>query len=339
MVISTMAPKTAVCKNCALDSGIPGTTISSATGLCQFCEQFKQPPPEKGEEFKTRMDSIFTNPPKQGEYDAVLALSGGIDSCYALYRLKNEYPDLRILAVQFDNGFITETAFENARKFCELTESTYFRLSLDERTLINAFHLAAVSTDAFSGFAKYRASDICNTCMSIIKQKIIELAAQTKTPLIVFAFSPGQTDTPFIPLTKPFILWIRKMFESQLEAMKIKEKDLFLMDRAVTTSPGTAGVMIVHPFLIWDYNKELFRHEVKRLGWKEPNLKDPNTSNCLLNAFATKNHLEKYQIHSYAHDLSSLVRQGKMKRGEALKILNSKFSDSLVEKVRQKLAL
>ena len=54
-----------------------------------------------------------------------LPCSGGIDSSYALYRLKKDYPHLNILAVQFDNGFISETALDNARKFCDLTKSTY----------------------------------------------------------------------------------------------------------------------------------------------------------------------------------------------------------------------
>ena len=52
-----------------------------------------------------------------------------------------------------------------------------------------------------------------------------------------------------------------------------------------------------------------------------PDLKDHNSSNCLLNAFAIKNHLDKYHIHSYAYDLAALVRQGNMKREDALKKL------------------
>ena len=71
------------------------------------------------------MDLLLKSPPEQGKYDVIFALSGGIDSSYTLYRLKKDYPHLNILAVQFDNGFISETALENARKFCDLTESTY----------------------------------------------------------------------------------------------------------------------------------------------------------------------------------------------------------------------
>ena len=286
------------------------------------------------------MDTLLKSPPKQGKYDVIFALSGGIDSSYTLYRLKKDYPHLNILAVQFDNGFISETALENAQKFCDLTKSTYLRLALDQNTLQDTFSKAARSRDAYPGSAKYRASDICNTCISIIKQKIIELAVSTKSPYIVFAFSPGQTDAPFITLTKPFLVWMRKLFDGNLKAMGVAERDAYLID-ADLIQPGSPEpqVTIIHPFLVWDYDKPEFKKECIELGWIDPDLKDHNSSNCLLNAFAIKNHLDKYHIHSYAYDLAALVRQGNMKREDALKKLNAKLSESSIEEVQRKLNL
>ena len=279
------------------------------------------------------MNTLFKSPKKQGKYDVIMALSGGVDSSYALYRLKKEYPHLRVLAVQFDNGFISETAFENAQKFCELTKSTYFRLVLDDATCCGIRSKKQPSQKMpIPGFAKYRASDMCNTCMSIIKQKLVEMAIVQKIPFIVFAFSPGQTEVPFVTLTRPFMTWIRKLFDAQLKTMGVNERDLYLMDQDIITasSPDTE-VMIVHPFLVWEYNKHQFKEEILRLGWTEPDINDPNSSNCLLNAYAIKNHFDKYHIHSYAYDLSALVRMGNIKREEAMKTLNAGFSRSVVK--------
>jgi len=335
-----MGMNTSSCKKCILDAKTPGISINPDTGLCQFCEHYTPLPEEKNEEFRLRMDTLFKSPPEQGKYDVIFALSGGMDSCNTLYRLKNEYPRLNILAVQFDNGFISDTALENARKFCDLTKSTYFRLALDDAQLRDTFKKAALSMDAYPGFAKYRASDICNTCISIIKQKIIEKALTTKSPFIVFAFSPGQTKTPFVKLTKPFMVWTRKLFDEQLKAMGVNERKLYLMDKKIlqSTSPETE-VMIIHPYLVWGYDKQKIREECINLGWIEPDLKDRNSSNCLLNAFAIQNHLDKYHIHAYAHDLSALVRQGYMKRGDAMKKINAKLSKSSIEEVQRKLHL
>ena len=327
-----------VCKKCALDTSSPGITINASSGLCQFCESYTPLTVENREKSRAQMDTLFASVPGQGTYDVIMALSGGIDSSYALYRLKEEYPHLRVLAVQFDNGFISDIAFENARKFCDLTESTYFRLSLDNNQLQEAFGKAALSKNAFPGFAKFRASDICNTCMSIIKQKLIEMALQTKTPFIVFAFSPGQTEAPFVPLPRHFMTWIRKLFDDQLKTMGVTARDQYLTDlQLIANSPKEAEVTIIHPYLVWEYNKAAFRQECIRHGWIAPDLDDPNSSNCLLNAFATKNHFDKYHIHSYAVDLSSLVRQGTLTREEALRSLNITFSDASIEKVRRKL--
>jgi tRNA(Ile)-lysidine synthase TilS/MesJ len=329
---------TVICKNCALDSKTPSITINAVTGLCQFCEHFIPLSKEKKEEYRLQLDTLLKSPPTKGKNDVIIALSGGLDSSYTLCRLKKEYPHLNILAIQFDNGFISDTAFENAKKFCDLTASTYFRLALDQNKLRNTFNKAALSTDAYPGFAKYRASDMCNTCMSIIKQKIVEIALTTKTPYIVFAFSPGQTEAPFVTLTKPFMVWIRKLFEGQLKAMGVNETDLYLIDENILKSSASeTEVMIIHPFLVWGYNKRKIKKECKKLGWIEPDLNDPNSSNCLLNAFAIQNHFKKYHIHSYAYDLSALVRQGNLKREEAMKTLNTKFSDRSIEEVQRRL--
>jgi len=258
---------TIICKNCALDSETPGITINPDTGLCQFCEHYTPLPQNKKDEFKAQMDALFASPKKHGKYDVIMALSGGVDSSYALYRLKTEYPHLRVLAVQFDNGFISDTAFENAKKFCDLTNTTYFRLVLDNDLLRDTFKKAARSKDAYPGFAKYRASDMCNTCMSIIKQKLVEMAIHTKTPFIVFAFSPGQTEVPFVTLTKPFMIWIRKLFDAQLKTMEVAERDLYLMDQdTITASPPDTEVMIIHPFLVWEYNKHQFKQDIISLA-------------------------------------------------------------------------
>jgi tRNA(Ile)-lysidine synthase TilS/MesJ len=333
-----MAEAVVTCKKCILDSATPGISINKDTGLCQFCEQFTPLSSEKKEEYRARMDSLLESSPKRGKYDVIFALSGGVDSSYTLYRLKMEYPHLNILAVQFDNGFISDTALENAQKFCALTKSTYMRLSLDQNVLQDTFSKAAQSVDAYPGAAKYRASDICNTCISIVKQKIIELAITTKAPFVVFAFSPGQTDAPFVTLTKPILVWMRKLFSQNLKAMGVTDQEPYLID-AHLIQPGSPEheVMMIHPFLIWDYDKIRFKKECIQLGWIDPHLKDHNSSNCLLNAFAIKNHLDKYHIHSYAYDLASLVRQGNMEREDALNKLIVTVSDESMEEIQRKL--
>ena len=93
-----MPKDTLTCKKCVLDSKTPGISINADTGLCQFCEHYTPLSKEKKKEYRSQMDTLLKSPRKQGKYDVIFALSGGVDSSYTLYRLNKEYPHLKILA-------------------------------------------------------------------------------------------------------------------------------------------------------------------------------------------------------------------------------------------------
>ncbi|MDD1673290.1 MAG: hypothetical protein LUP99_02645 [Methanomicrobiales archaeon] len=328
-----MKEKLAQCRRCILDSRTPGITINPHTGLCQWCEQG---PLKTATEEANR---ILATTRGGGEVDAIFALSGGKDSCYTLYRLKEEYPDLRILAVQFDNGFIADSAVENAQQFCHKTGSTFLSLSLDPLLLQTVFRRAAESINAYPVAARIRASDICNTCIGIVKQKLIELALVHHAPLIVFAFSPGQTTSPFVRLSAVYLRWFRNMFQKELEAMGVKNNDELLIPPELIEAQGKREMIIVHPLLIWDYHKEQVEQAVVTMGWKRPELADKISTNCLLNAFANDNHIRKYGIHPYAFDLAALVREGRLSREEALRNVNMEQSQDLIQYAHEKLSI
>lgn len=87
-------------------------------GNCIFCtgalkrlEEFnKIKPLEK----KAKLEHIFNEIKENGKrkkYDSILGLSGGIDSSYLAYLVKNA--DLRPIAIHLDNGWNTELAVQN----------------------------------------------------------------------------------------------------------------------------------------------------------------------------------------------------------------------------------
>lgn len=329
-----------VCKKCILDSDIPGITIDEDSGLCHFCETYKPLSPEEKDEYLARMEALFREGSGKGKYDVIFALSGGKDSSYTLYQLKKEYPSLKVMAVQFDNGFISDNAIENAKKMCEITGSDYFRLSMEEEVLYDAFRKAAKSYDAFPKFAKYRASDICNTCISIIKQKLIEMSIIYKAPFIVFAFTPGQTPNPIIDLSASFVKWSRNLFEKQLQKIDIDDRDEnFIIKKEVIENMGNIAPKIIHPLCLWDYNEGKILEKIVELGWNPPDISDSNSTNCTLNSFACYNHLQKYGIHPYAFDIAGIVRSGDMSREEGLKKLNQELCQPLILDAAKKLNL
>jgi N-acetyl sugar amidotransferase len=64
-----------------------------------------------------------------GEYDCVLGISGGVDSCYAAYVAKSL--GLRPLAVHMDNGWDSDTAVKNIKSVTTKLEIDYQSYVLD----------------------------------------------------------------------------------------------------------------------------------------------------------------------------------------------------------------
>lgn len=329
------------CKKCILDSDIPDITINEESGLCQFCENYTPLSSEEKKKYLGIIEDLLTEHSGKEEYDVIFALSGGKDSSYGLYKLKKEYPFLNILAVQFDNAFISDNAIANAKKMCEIAECDYLKLTMEEKILCDTFRKAAESTNAYSKLAKYRASDICNTCISIIKQKLIEQAIVHRTPFIIFAFTSGQAPNPIIDLQFNFIKWSRDLFEKQLQNIGVEDKDeIFLIKNEIIKSiDKNTTPTILHPLCLWDYDEDEIIKTLVKIGWKPPKINDSNSTNCLLNSFACHNHIKKYQIHPYAFDIAGLVRNGDMTQEEGLQKLHKELSQPLIEEAAKKLKI
>lgn len=329
-----------VCKKCILDSDIPGIQINEDSGLCHFCETYAPLSLQEKNEYLAKIEELFEQYRGKGKYDVIYALSGGKDSSYTLYKLKKDYPFLKILAVQFDNGFTSEGAITNAKKMCDITGCDYYQLTMEKEILYDTFRKAAESQDAFPKFAKYRASDICNVCITIIKQKLIEQAIIQKAPFIVFAFTAGQSPNPIINLSPNFIQWSRNLFKKQLEKIGVDDEDeLFLLKSKVIENTGKTALSILHPLCLWEYSEDKVLDTLLEIGWEQPGIDDSNSTNCTLNSFACYNHLEKYGFHPYAFDTAGLVRSGEMSREEGLEKINQELSQPLIEEAAKKLKL
>ena len=329
-----------VCKKCVLDSDIPGIQINEDTGLCHFCETYTPLTSQEKSKYLARIEELFKQYGGKGNYDVIYALSGGKDSSYTLYKLKKDYPFLKIRAVQFDNGFTSEGAIKNAKKMCQITGCDYFQLTIKKEVLYDTFRKAANSYDMFPKFAKYRASDICNVCITVIKQKLIEQAILQKAPFIIFAFTAGQSPNPIINLSPNFIHWSRDLFKKQLEKIGVDDKDeTFLIKREVLENMGEPTLNILHPLCLWEYSEDKVLETLLEIGWKLPGINDSNSTNCTLNSFACYNHLEKYGFHPYAFDTAGLVRSGEMSREEGFEKINQELSQPLIEEAAKKLKL
>jgi N-acetyl sugar amidotransferase len=114
------------CSFCVMDTGIQSVILNSE-GQCNCCldaisrKSTEWWPNDKG---KARLNDLLAKLKKEGEgksYDAMIGLSGGIDSAY-LAHLAVRVWGLRVLAVHVDGGWNSEAATSNIERLVRILD-------------------------------------------------------------------------------------------------------------------------------------------------------------------------------------------------------------------------
>jgi aminotransferase len=117
-----MIPRTNahICTFCVMTDDIDGVTIG-ADGQCSCCKDALRRMPTEwwpDAEGDRRMAALVAQLKREGEgkpYDAIVGLSGGIDSAYLAHLMATRH-GLRLLAVHVDAGWNSEPAVHNIEK-------------------------------------------------------------------------------------------------------------------------------------------------------------------------------------------------------------------------------
>ena len=104
--------ETKYCKICGLTSKYDGVMIGE-DGVCNVCHEMEEHEQMIKDYFRPmeELENKLKESKAEGKYDCLLLYSGGKDSTYVLYKLVEM--GVRVLPFVFDNGYISDTAFEN----------------------------------------------------------------------------------------------------------------------------------------------------------------------------------------------------------------------------------
>ena len=108
-----------ICVQCVMDTTDPDIQFDEQ-GICNHCKNYETVIDSRvftGQEGKDKLDRMVTAMKKAGKnksYDCLIGVSGGVDSTYTAYLVKQM--GLRPLAVHFDNGWNSELAVSNIEK-------------------------------------------------------------------------------------------------------------------------------------------------------------------------------------------------------------------------------
>lgn len=122
-----------VCTRCVMDSSFAEIEFD-AQGVCNCCHGYDQvaaaqPPPAVARQILERTIQAMKEAGRGRDYDCVLGLSGGVDSSFLAWKLREW--GLRPLAVQFDNGWNTELAVKNVENICRKLNIDLFTYVVD----------------------------------------------------------------------------------------------------------------------------------------------------------------------------------------------------------------
>lgn len=326
-----------ICKNCILPDNFPGVTLN-AEGVCNYCQSFRGI--DILEEQKHHYEKQFLNLIEQyggkSEYDCLMCYSGGKDSTYTMDIFKNRF-GLSILAVTFDNGFISPVAMDNMRRVVEKigVDHLIFKVRFD---LLKKIFSTAATTEIYSKKTLERASTICTSCISFVKFITLKMAIEKEIPFIGYGWSPGQAPIQSsIMKTNPSLIRMTQkvVYEPLHRIAGDAIRPYFLEERHFNSAKEFP--YNIHPLAFLEYNEEKIYARMKDLGWEKPGDTDPNSTNCLLNAFANQVHERSYGYNPYVFEIAKMIREGVMNREDGIKRFSENVSGELIDLVKERL--
>ena len=187
------------CQNCNLPEGKFNVVLNDE-GVCNYCEYFEQ---NKAYILNIRdreqlYERRFQKLKDKYEYDAVIGLSGGKDSTYVLCKIVKKHK-LKVLAVTFNNGFLTEFAKKSI-------ENTVCKLGVDhiyykpDWNIHKKFYRAAVQ----------KLGDPCIACAIAGYFLAIKECCENKVPFFVHGRTPFQMYRNYYENSQDMLLALMK---------------------------------------------------------------------------------------------------------------------------------
>ncbi len=114
------------CTKCLLPETFPGISFDDR-GVCSICREYKKKR-IKGE--NALREILEKNRRAGSEYDCIVPLSGGRDSCYMIHYMAKEM-GVKVVAYTYDWGMVTDLARRNIQRMCSELGVEHILISAD----------------------------------------------------------------------------------------------------------------------------------------------------------------------------------------------------------------
>ena len=316
------------CVKCGLSNRHPDGRLDEHD-VCTLCTNYESNRVRVDEYFKTTeilqelVDTIKAN--RRGKYDAVVLLSGGKDSTYAISRLVDS--GLKVYAFSLDNGFISDQAKANISAVCSF-------LNIDHH-YASSEHMNDIFADSLN-----RYSNVCHGCFKTIYNLALEFADKHSIDYIFTGLSRGQLFETRLnnELFSDRSLSIEKIdimvqaARIQYHAIEDAPNKLLAIDAANTGKLADKIAIIDFYRYCHVELSDMLEYLKVRVGWVRP----PDTgrsTNCLINDVGIHVHKLEQGYHNYSLPYSWDVRLGHKKRSESLEELDDTIDNEQVRSI------
>ncbi|WP_417559035.1 N-acetyl sugar amidotransferase [Mesoflavibacter zeaxanthinifaciens] len=318
-----------ICTKGLYDNSVPNIAFDE-NGVCNYNNLITEmseiyPGGEKGEK---ELQSIVDDIKKAGKgkkYDCVIGVSGGCDSSYMLYLMKEKY-GLRPLAAHFDNTWNSSIATENIRKVLSALDIDLFTIVVDNKEY----------DDIYRSFIEAGVPDIEAPTDIGLATTLWKAAAKYNIKYMLQGHNfrtEGNAPLGWLYMDGGYISDVHKKFG------KIKMKTF----PNLWFSTFMKFILInrikqIRPLYYLDYNKE----EVKKFLTEKYDW-EWYGGHHLENRFTAFYHSyflpKRFGIDQRVNGFNALVNNGQMDRDEALKELSipPHFSDENLDYVKKRL--
>lgn len=301
------------CTNCLIPKAVPCVKLDDHS-ICNLCHERSLIDLATEEQLRAERQADLERTLKEcrgiAEYDAVVNLSGGKDSCLLLYKLIHEY-DLKVLAFT-TNMNIPDCAWKNIHRTVEklgVHHITYtppkdFYRKLYRFLLQNQEERGAVRT-------------VCYVCAPLFEGYSLKLATEKGIPLVLAGYSPGQPEPERMEYEfSPTLIRDTDWTPSEVRDSKLfDEEELKLFWNPFAYPDDTAFPRYLAPFHAWRYSQTEAMKLVVKLGLAANGRHaSPVHSNCPVNWLLMYSDLQNLGYNPYVPEFSKLIREGKASR-------------------------
>jgi hypothetical protein len=299
------------CKACLVTDRVPGVEIG-ADGICNLCKEHRAKGGVSDEgariERERDLERTLAEARGSGEYDCLVPLSGGKDSIYLLYRLRRDYPGLRVLAYTTDIN-IPDIAWNNIRRTLAKLEIDHLVYRPPESFYRKLFRYLLRNQEERG--AVYSVSYVY---APLFEGDAIKLAVEKGIPLVMAGYSPGQPEPE-----RMLYEFSRELIETsswvppQLAASgEFSANELLRFFDPTQYPAGTRFPRYLAPFHAWSYDQDEIMREVVRQGLvASTRHASPVFSNYPINWLLMYSDLKHFGYNPYLPEFATLIREGK----------------------------